>query len=116
VPCLYRRAAFAAIDLDNPRDYYRNVFTRFDDLSPNERADVTALTSFARRVKSMTPVQRMATAVSHGACDLGMLREIGPDVDDPYSAWADMLERWATEFLGTARAWASRDVRRRLSL
>ena len=116
VPCLYRRAAFAAIDLDDPRDYYRNVFTRFDDLSPNERADVSALASFARRATRMTPAQRMATAVSHGACDPAMLRLVGPEVDDPYSAWADMLERWATEFLRTARAWASRDVRRRLSL
>jgi hypothetical protein len=116
VPCLYRRVAFASVGADDPNGYYRNVFTRFGDLSPNERADVAALASFARRVVAMTPVQRMAAAASHGACDPATLTAIGPAVEDPYAAWAEMLERWATEFLRTARACASRDVRRRLAL
>lgn len=116
VPCLYRRVALQSVGLDDPGDYYCNVFSRFGDLSPNERADVTALAAFARRVAAMTPAERMATVVSHGACEPAMMAAIGPEVEDPYVAWSDMLERWAGEFLQTARALASRDVRRRLNL
>lgn len=116
VPCLHRRVALSAIGLDDSQDYFRNVFTRFGDLSANDRADVTALASFATRVSRMSTAQRMATAVSHGVCDSGTLAAVGPAVEDPYVAWSDMLSRWSDEFLQTARGWASRDVRRRLNL
>lgn len=116
VPCLYRRVAFAAIDVDEPRQYYRNVFTRFDSLTDVERADVRALAGFARRLVAMSRAERMSAALAHGATDAEVLRTVGPQVADPYTAWSEMLERWATEFLETARAWASRDVRRRLRI
>jgi 7-cyano-7-deazaguanine synthase in queuosine biosynthesis len=116
VPCLYRRAAFAELNLDDPANYYRNVFARFASLSATERSDVRALAAFASRVREMSPAQRMSVALSHGACDAATLTTIGPQVDDPYAAWSEMLNRWAAGFLGRARAWASRDVRRRLDI
>jgi 7-cyano-7-deazaguanine synthase in queuosine biosynthesis len=116
VPCLFRRVALSAIGLDDPQDYFRNVFTRFNDLSANDRADVAALASFATRVSRMSTAQRIATAISHGACAPETLAAVGPAVDDPYAAWATMLSRWSEEFLDTTRGWASRDVRRRLNL
>lgn len=116
IPCLYRRAAFAELDLDDPADYYRNVFTRFESLSSTERSDVRALVAFAKRVCEMSPAARMSAALAHGACDTKALMTTGPQVDDPYTAWSEMLDRWATGFLERARAWASRDVRRRLNI
>lgn len=116
VPCLYRRVAFAELDLDDPADYYRNVFTRFESLSVTERSDVRALAAFANRVRDMSPAARMSAALSHGTCDPETLRTLGPEVDDSYAAWADMLDRWAAGFLDRAHAWASRDVRRRLNI
>jgi 7-cyano-7-deazaguanine synthase in queuosine biosynthesis len=116
IPCLYRRIAFAELDLDDPADYYRNVFTRFGSLSATERSDIRALAAFAKRVSKMSSAERMSAAVSHGACDPGMLATIGPQVEDPYAAWSEMLDRWAAGFLERARAWASHDVRRRLNI
>jgi len=116
IPCLYRRVAFAELNLDDPADYYRNVFTRFGSLSATERSDVRALASFANRVRSMTPAQRMSAPLSHGTCDPHMLSIVGPPVDDPYAAWSDMLDRWAAGFLEQARRWSSRDVARRLNI
>lgn len=116
IPCLYRRVSFAAINIDDPADYYRNVFARFDSLTTTERADIRALTGFAKRVSDMSPAERVHTALSHGACDFAALKIIGPETEDPYRAWSDMLDRWANEFLAQARAWASRDVRHRLNI
>lgn len=116
IPCLYRRVAFAALDLDNPADYYRNVFTRFGALSATERSDVRALAAFAKRVQAMSLAERMSAALAHGACDADTLAALGPEVDDPYAAWSEMLDRWASGFLERSRAWASRDVRRRLNI
>jgi len=116
IPCLYRRVAFAELDLDDPADYYRDVFTRFGSLSATERSDVRALAAFAKRVREMSPAERMSAALSHGACDAETLTSLGPRVDDPYAAWSEMLDRWAAGFLERARVWASRDVRRRLNI
>lgn len=116
IPCLYRRVAFAELDLDNPSDYYRNVFTRFESLSSTERSDIRALAAFAKRVRGMSTAARMSAALAHGASDAETLMTIGPQVDDPYAAWSEMLDRWATGFLERARAWASRDVCRRLNI
>jgi 7-cyano-7-deazaguanine synthase in queuosine biosynthesis len=116
IPCLYRRAAFSTLDLDDPGDYYRNVFTRFNSLTSNERSDIRALSRFARRVEAMTPAERVGAVVAHGACEGNLLAGIGPEVADPYGAWSEMLDRWADDFLSTARSWTSRDVRRRLAL
>jgi 7-cyano-7-deazaguanine synthase in queuosine biosynthesis len=116
VPCLYRRVAFAELDLDDSADYYRNVFTRFGSLSATERSDARALASFAKRVRKMSSAERMSAALSHGTCAPGMLTTIGPQVDDSYAAWSEMLDRWADGFLERVRTWASRDVRRRLNI
>lgn len=116
IPCLYRRAAFHAIGLDSAADYYRDVFARHDNLSANERFDIRALTRFARRLTTMTAAQRSSIALSHGACDPSTLAHLGPDVIDPYVEWSEMLARWTCEFLASARALSSPDVRRRLSL
>jgi hypothetical protein len=113
---LYRRAAFVTVSLDDPRDYYRDVFRQFDSLTPNERSDVRALASFAQRVKSMTVAQRKAAALSQGACEQAELSVIGPAVDDPYATWAEMLGRWAGEFLTFAQMSASRETRRKLNV
>jgi 7-cyano-7-deazaguanine synthase in queuosine biosynthesis len=116
IPCLYRRVAFAELDLDDPADYYRNVFTQFGHLSAIEHSDVRALVGFAKRVREMSPAERMSAALSHGTCDARMLASIGPPVGDPYSAWSEMLDRWATGFLERVHSWASVDVRRRLNI
>jgi 7-cyano-7-deazaguanine synthase in queuosine biosynthesis len=116
VPCLYRRVALAEVGLDDASDYYRNVFERFGALSATERADVRALAAFAQRVREMSPARRASLALSHGASDVRTLATLGPRVDDPYAAWAEMIGRWAEGFLERARSWASPDVRRRLDI
>jgi 7-cyano-7-deazaguanine synthase in queuosine biosynthesis len=116
IPCLYRRVAFAAINLDDPADYYRNVFTRFGSLTSTENSDVRALVSFAKRVQAMSRAERVSTALSHGTCEPQLLEIVGPPVGDPYAAWSDMLDRWAAGFLEQARSWSSRDVVRRLNI
>lgn len=116
IPCIYRRVAFDSLGLDDPADYYRNVFERFGTLSTNERSDVRALAGFALRVAAMSPIERMAAAIAHGAVEARALESLGPAVPDPYVAWSDMLHRWSTEFLATACKWASRDMRRRLRI
>lgn len=116
IPCLYRRAALAAVDLDSPANYYCNVFGKFKSLSVTERSDVRALVSFAKRVQRMSVAQRMLAALAHGACDIEGLKNIGPSTNDPLKEWADMLKRWSEEFLAQARAWASPEARRGLDL
>jgi 7-cyano-7-deazaguanine synthase in queuosine biosynthesis len=116
IPCLYRRIAFAERDLDDPADYYRNVFTRFGSLSSTERSDVRALAAFAKRVRNMSTAERMAAVLSQGVCDPDTLAAMGPQVEDPCATWVDMLDRWTAGFLGRARTWSSRDVRRRLNI
>jgi len=116
VPCLYRRASLYAIGADAAEDYYRDVFTQYDTLTNNERADVAALVSFARHVSGMSTAQKIATATAHGTVVQGSFASIGPDVEDPYIAWAEMLSRWSSEFVAMARNLSPRQTRRRLAL
>lgn len=114
VPCLYRRAAFFEIGADDPADYYRDVFRRFDKLTDIERSDVVALLGFAQRVARMSTAQRAAVALAHGTTNPSRLAVMGPVEAEPTARWAEMLRRWSVGFLTMARANCPSRTRRKL--
>jgi len=54
--------------------------------------------------------------LEHGAfpADIGEL--IGPRKVEDYSEWANMVDRWATDFVDKARTWSSTDTRKALGI
>jgi hypothetical protein len=107
VPCVYRRAAFAACDLDDARHYAFDVFTGFDRLTEKTRLDFASLVAFARQFKELSPLQKQATVVSHGYFSPDLGKRIGPRATADYSPWVEMLDRWTSEFLNLVSAKAS---------
>jgi 7-cyano-7-deazaguanine synthase in queuosine biosynthesis len=116
VPCVYRRIALMAIDLDDRRVYLRDVFTTLPDLSDTERADLRALARFARRVSAATEAELQALVVAQGpfAHDIGTL--IGPSSSTGYAEWSGMLKRWSEDFLKKLADVASRKTKAMLGL
>ena len=99
VPCIYRRAAMMAAGLDDPRDYVDDVFGNLETLSPKRQQDMRMLLGFARRVDQASPTQLRSLVVSHGAFPAACGKTIGPFESPDYAPWAEMLARWAGEFL-----------------
>lgn len=116
VPCIYRRAAMMVAGLDDPAHYLSDVFTDLHHLSPARQADMRILTRFARRVSAADSLRLQSMVVSHGKFPPDVGRVVGPSAAADYVVWADMLKRWADEFLGLLASRASAGTRRLLSL
>ena len=99
VPCIYRRIAMHAAGLDRRKDYVVDVFSSLTSLTPYSQADFRALASFARKMTAATPAARQLAVVSNGhfSPELGEL--LGPSPANDYTPWADMIHRWAKNFL-----------------
>lgn len=99
VPCIYRRIALRGIELDSPKHYRSDVFADLPNLSGTKKADLRALTRFARRVSSATEAERQALVVAQGpfAHDVGAV--IGPGASVGYAEWSAMLTRWSGDCL-----------------
>ena len=99
VPCIYRRAAFLEASIDAAGDYGFDVFGDLTNLSSHKQAEFRVLVRFARRVVGATRAQLEAIVVSNGVFDPVAAGELGPAATSGYEPWAEMLSRWAGDFL-----------------
>jgi 7-cyano-7-deazaguanine synthase in queuosine biosynthesis len=114
IPCLYRRAAFAACGLDNPSDFAFDVFTQFDGMTPTTKLDLVSLIDFARRYRSLSALRKQATVLAQGYFSPAVGEWLGPHATSDYSPWVQMLDRWTEEFLTLVDTQASTSTRKSL--
>jgi hypothetical protein len=112
VPCVYRRVAMMEVGLDDPRDYAFSVFDDLTELKTHMQLDFRAIVRWAVRVLAATPVEREMMVLSHGGFPLAAGDRFGPEPAQSYSVWADMLLRWAKDFLDKVDKHASPAVKR----
>jgi len=99
VPCIFRRVALMSVDLDDPADYCEDVFRELHNLTEAKQVDMRFLVRFAMRVVSAGAAQLRSFVVSHGTFPADIGQRIGPYEAADYGPWADMLSRWAHDFL-----------------
>lgn len=99
VPCIYRRAAFAASGLDSASDYAFDVFKQLAGMTETARLDFISLIEFARRYRRLSALRKQGTVLSQGYFSPTVGGEIGPYTTSDYSPWVQMLDRWTGEFL-----------------
>jgi len=99
LPCIYRRVALMKAGCDRAGDYCDDSFGNLHGLSPARQEDMRFLVRFARKIVAASSVERRNIVVSHGTfpADVGGL--IGLSAAADYGPWADMLLRWASDFL-----------------
>jgi 7-cyano-7-deazaguanine synthase in queuosine biosynthesis len=105
VPCIYRRAAMAAANLDRSDDYAFDVFSNRGSirkklpLNSYKQADIRALVPFAKRILASTEAQLQSLILAHGYFPPEVGGKLGPFPTNDYRPWTDMLRRWASEFI-----------------
>jgi 7-cyano-7-deazaguanine synthase in queuosine biosynthesis len=114
VPCIYRRAAFAACGLDSSSDYAFDIFKQFSGMKETARLDFISLFEFARRYSGLSMLRKEATILSQGYFSPAVGGEIGPRATSDYSPWVRMLDRWTAEFLSLVDAQASASTKKSL--
>jgi 7-cyano-7-deazaguanine synthase in queuosine biosynthesis len=114
VPCLYRRAAFMEADIDDPSDYICDVFKNLTKCSETEQCDFRFLARFAANVGRMSPAKREALVLEQGNFTPDECNAIGDVEIDSLKPFADMIQRWAQDFLKKVDAVASPSTRRAL--
>jgi hypothetical protein len=100
--------------LDREDDYAFSVFKNLTDLKPAKQLDFRALVGFAERVLKATTFERELIVLSHGNFSIDVGERFGPHPVHSYSPWADMLTRWASDFLDKVDSIAAPSVRRAL--
>lgn len=116
VPCIYRRVALMSVDLDDPADYCEDIFRELHNLTETKQVDMRFLVRFAMRVASAGAAQLRSLVVSHGTFPADIGRRIGPYEVADYGPWADMLSRWADDFLSRLDQCASVGTNRLLGV
>jgi 7-cyano-7-deazaguanine synthase in queuosine biosynthesis len=116
VPCIYRRAALYAAGLDLAKDYAKDVFSSLGSLTTYTQADFRALVSFARRMAAATPAARQLAVVSNGHFSPTLGAILGPRPANDYTPWAEMIRRWAEDFLAAVDAKSSAKTKQILGL
>jgi 7-cyano-7-deazaguanine synthase in queuosine biosynthesis len=114
VPCIYRRAAFAAAGLDSASEYAFDVFKQFAGMTETARVDFISLIEFARRYSHLSALRKQATVMSQGYFSPAVGGEIGPYETPDYSPWVQMLDRWTAEFLRLVDTQASASTKKSL--
>lgn len=99
VPCIYRRVALMAADLDSPQDYAYDVFRGLSGLTKLKQADFRALVDFAGRVVSTNDTGRDLMVLAHGWFPPDIGGRIGPYAVTDHTPWSGMMLRWAEDFL-----------------
>lgn len=99
VPCIYRRVALMAADLDSPQDYAFDVFRGLSGLTRHKQADFRALVDFAGRIVSANNTGRDLMVLAHGWFPADIGGRIGPAAATDHAPWSDMMLRWAEDFL-----------------
>ncbi|MHB1844896.1 MAG: adenine nucleotide alpha hydrolase family protein [Deltaproteobacteria bacterium] len=116
LPCIYRRVALISAGCDNARHYCDDVFRNLHGLSAARQEDMRFLVRFARRIERASRVELRSLVVSHGTFPAGVGRQIGPAEAADYGPWADMLTRWAGNFLERLEEKAATQTKRLLGL
>lgn len=116
VPCIYRRVALTSVALDDAADYCEDVFRDLHDLSETKQLDMRFLVRFAQRVVRAGAAQLRGIVVSHGTFPADIGGGIGPYAASDYGPWAEMLSRWAHDFLARLDQLASRETKRLLGM
>lgn len=116
VPCMYRRAAMMVCGLDRPTDYAYDFTVALPKMTTNIQADVRAVTSFAQKVRNASNVELELLILSHGYFSPDIGGQIGPKAVTSFVDWADMLRRWASDFLTEVEPRCSEEVKQMLAL
>lgn len=116
VPCIYRRVAMMTANVDRPDDYCEDVFQNLHNLSESSQIDMRFLVQFAKKITAANSSKLRSIVVSHGTFPTDVGIRIGPYTSQDYSPWADMLLRWAKEFLSCLEQNASISTKRLLSI
>jgi hypothetical protein len=111
IPCLYRRAAFMEAGIDNAADYYCDVFCDLTKLSETEQCDFRFLARFASNVDRMSAAERQALVLAQGLFEPAECSAIGGQDIETLLPFADMIERWSSDFLEKVDANASVSTR-----
>lgn len=114
VPCIYRRAAFAASGLDSASDYAFDIFKQFSGMTETARLDFISLVEFARRYRGQSTLRKQAIVLSQGYFSPTVGAEIGPHKTADYSPWVQMLDHWTAEFLSLVDTQASASTKKSL--
>lgn len=101
-PCVFRRLAMSAAGLDNPTDYAFKIFEDPSHIRTEKGADIRALVGFATAIASASAAQLDALVLSHGFFPPSAGKDFGPKATESYAPWAEMLSRWAKQFIHTA--------------
>ncbi|HVX11239.1 MAG TPA: Qat anti-phage system QueC-like protein QatC [Pirellulales bacterium] len=111
IPCLYRRAAFMEVGIDNAADYYCDVFRDLTKLSETEQCDFRFLARFAANVGRMSAAAREALVLRQGLFEPAECATIGGQDIETLLPFADMIESWASDFLEKVDMTASESTR-----
>lgn len=112
IPCLYRRFAFAAAGLDDPKHYVSDAFGTLGALSPYKQTNLRMLVTFAVRAARMNNAQIQGLVTEHGWFPPEVGNLVGPGFTEDYQPWADMLVRWAKKTLEQVDEVCSPDTKR----
>jgi 7-cyano-7-deazaguanine synthase in queuosine biosynthesis len=116
LPCIYRRVALMKAGCDRVGDYCDDTFGNLHNLSPARQEDMRFLVRFARKIAAATSVERQQIVLSHGVFPADVGLQIGPSTAADYGPWAEMLDRWARDFLACVNARAARQSKQLLGL
>lgn len=116
VPCIYRRIAMAGVAIDNGGDYAYDVFQNLSAVEKNKQLDFRSLVSFAKAYLSLSQTGKELVVMAHGSFPLSAGERFGGQPVNSYSAWSEMIERWATNFLAKILTVATSDTRRIIGL
>jgi 7-cyano-7-deazaguanine synthase in queuosine biosynthesis len=116
VPCVYRRAAMMACGLDHANEYAFDFLEDLPAMTPHTQADVRAVAAFAHRVLRASEVELQLLVLSHGYFSPDVGGRIGPTPATDHAPWAQMLRRWAKDFVAEVEPRSSPAVREMLAL
>jgi hypothetical protein len=116
LPCIYRRVALMNVGCDDPRHYCDDVFRNLHGLSLVRQEDMRFLVRRARLIEAASEVKLRSLVVSHGVFPANVGEHIGPYTSTDYGPWAQMLRRWALDFLNRLDERASPEMRQILGL
>jgi len=104
------------VGLDDPADYGDDIFRELHNLTETKQVDMRLLVRFALRVASASAPQLRSLVTSHGTFPAEIGRRIGPYEATDYGPWANMLYRWAHDFLSRLDQYGTTETKRLLGV
>ncbi len=116
VPCIYRRIAMMGVSIDSAGDYAYDVFQRLSAVDKNKQLDFRSLVTFAKTYLEKSQTGKELVVLAHGLFPLDSGERFGDQAVESYSAWSEMIERWATDFLEKLERVTTADTKRIIGL